>query len=106
MSRFARRIDDNHAAIVGALRKLGHRVHSLAAAGNGIPDLLVCTRAECRLVLLEVKRQRNKRGDLEALTPAEAAFHRSWQGAPVFVVGTVEDAIAAIEGRPTAEVCW
>lgn len=106
MSRFARKVDANHALIVEALRKRGHLVQSLASVGAGCPDLLVAKRGSRQLVLLEVKVPRNQRGDLEQLTPAESAFHAAWHQAPVYVVGGVDSAIAAVEGQPQHEVCW
>lgn len=106
MSRFARKVDSNHAAVVEALRKRGHLVQSLATVGAGCPDLLVAKRGTRQLVLLEIKVPRNQRGDLEQLTPAESAFHATWADAPVYVVGSVETAIAAVEGQPQHEVCW
>lgn len=106
MSRYARATDSNQKAIVEALRKRGHLVQSLASVGGGVPDLLVAKRGGRQLVLLEVKVARNQRGDLEALTPAESAFHAVWADAPVYVVGSVEAAIAAVEGQPQHEVCW
>lgn len=106
MSRFARKVDANQTLIVEALRKRGHLVQSIAAVGGGVPDLLVAKRGTRQLVLLELKAARNKRGDLEGLTPAESAFHAAWADAPVYVVGGVESAIAAVEGQPQHEVCW
>ena len=37
----AARVDDNHVAVVEALRKAGAMVQSLAAVGDGVPDLLI-----------------------------------------------------------------
>lgn len=108
MSRFARKVDDNQADIVEALRLRGHRVQSLASVGNGCPDLLVGARRMVldgpmqrvgrSLVVLEVKGARNKRGDLEPLTPAETEWHIEWRGWPVYIVGSVRQAIDAVEG--------
>ena len=51
--RRAAKVDANQAEIVQALRQIGAVVQSLAAVGNGCPDLLVGYRN--RLFLLELK---------------------------------------------------
>jgi hypothetical protein len=89
--RRAAKVDLNHAEIVKALRKVGCKVTSLAAVGNGVPDLLCWHPASGRrTVLLEVK------GDKGALTPDQVKWHAEWAGALVFVVRTPEEAIAAV----------
>lgn len=98
--RYAAAVDENQPAIVAALRKRGHKVRHIHRQGGGVGDLLVGARRKLSrlLVVLEVKRARNKAGDLEPLTPAEAEFHGEFEGWPVYVVGTVEQAIAVVEG--------
>jgi hypothetical protein len=51
--RRAAKVDANQTEIVQALRQIGAVVQSLAAVGNGCPDLLVGYRN--RLFLLELK---------------------------------------------------
>lgn len=93
MSRFARRVDDNHQAIVDALRKVGCSVQSLASAGDGVPDLLVGYRG--RDWKLEIKDGR-KVPSAQKLTPDQEHWHRVWRGTPVHVVRTVDEALAVV----------
>lgn len=112
----AARLDSNHTVIVEGLEARGHLVRSTAGLGGGFPDLLVGARRptvrflggvptpdfDRVLVALEVKAQRNKRGDLEPLTEAEAKFHRMWRGWEVHVVGSLEQAVAVVESASVA----
>ena len=68
--RQAARTDDNHEAIVRALRGVGAFVQSLAAVGKGCPDLVVCHRGKVELI--EVK---NLDGKGRALSPDERDWH-------------------------------
>lgn len=88
--RRAARTDANQAVIVGALRACGAQVQSLAAIGEGVPDLLVAHRG--KLMLFEVKNPKQKPSD-RRLTAAQRIWHESW---PVTVVETCEGAIAAL----------
>lgn len=92
--RRAARVDANQSAIVAALRKCGCRVESLAAVGNGIPDLLVMRGF--RLFLLEIK-DGSKVPSARKLTPDQVKWHAEWAGAPLAVVETVEQALAALD---------
>lgn len=91
MSRWARRVDDNHREVVGMLEALGCRVRSLASVGQGMPDLLVLCDGVIRLV--EVKDGRKSKSR-RALTPAEQAFGSRW---PVSLVECREDCVALVE---------
>lgn len=97
--RRAGRVDANQDEIVSALRKIGVSVQSLAAIGKGVPDLLCCFRG--RLCLLELK-DPSKPPSKRRLTPDQIEWHRAWHGAPVFVVETIDEAIAAIGGPAAA----
>lgn len=81
--------DANEKAIVETLRKCGFLVQQIDQ-GGGVPDLLVC--AGWRVVLLEVKD-----GPKKKLTPAQQKWHAQWEGAPVFVVDSIESALAAVQ---------
>lgn len=80
--------DANEKALVETLRKCGFLVQQIDQ-GGGVPDLLVC--AGGRVVLLEVKD-----GPKKKLTPAQQKWHAQWEGAPVFVVDSIESALAAV----------
>lgn len=85
--RRASRIDENHAAIVRALREVGCSVLSLAALGHGAPDLLVGFRG--RNVLVEVKRPKGKLND------QQEAFRWLWRG-DLCVVRSIEEALLVV----------
>ena len=93
MSRYARRVDDNHAAIVKALRAVGCAVQSLAAVGSGCPDLVVGRHG--MTFLLEVK-DGAKPPSARKLTPDEAEWHRAWCGVPVVTVSSIQEALIAV----------
>lgn len=102
--RRAAKVDSNQTLIVGALLSCGCKVLSLAAVGNGCPDLLVShyspKRDEWHLLMLEVKDGR-KPPSARKLTPDQVAFHAAWAGSPVYVVESVEQALAIIAGVRT-----
>ena len=82
------KIDINHRQIVDALRKAGCSVQSLAACGQGVPDLLVGYRGQN--ILIEVKNAKGK------LTDHQIEWHAKWNG-QVSIVRSVEDAIDVLE---------
>ena len=81
--RRAAKIDANQTAVVQALRQLGATVQSLAAIGDGCPDLLVGYRGQT--LLLEVK-DGSKPPSARRLTPDQLAWHGKWQGGALAVV--------------------
>lgn len=87
--RRAAKVDASQAAIVAALRDAGASVQSLAAVGDGCPDLLVGHAG--RTVLLEVKEPHVK----GKLRPSQVDWHLAWMpyGGPLFVVETPEQAL-------------
>ena len=90
--RRAAKVDDNHKAIVKALRGCGCSVVSLAAVGVGCPDLLVGL-AE-KNYLLEVK-DGNKPPSARKLTHDQRHFFATWRGQAV-VVTNVDQALEAV----------
>jgi hypothetical protein len=107
MSRYARRTDAPHSAIVCALRRLGCSVVDLSRVGGGVPDLLVWRRdrlmgqfsvGQCWLV--EVKD-----GKAGKLTAGQSKFMADWPG-PSTVIYSLDDAIAWATGaqRPPQPV--
>ena len=93
--RRAAKIDDNQPAIVKALRAHGCDVLSLAAVGNGCPDLLVSRPYyPHHYFLLEVK-DGEKSASRRELTPAQMKFHAEWKG-PIHIVTSVDEALDAV----------
>lgn len=80
---WARKTDQNHAAIRDAMRAAGAEVEDLSGTGKGMPDTLVYT-ADGRLLLVEIKMPKG------TLTAAQVRFHSRF---PVHIVRTVEAAI-------------
>jgi hypothetical protein len=98
--RRAARTDSNHAAVVKALRAAGCLVQSLAAVGDGVPDLLVASPFTRALHLLEVK-DGAKSASRRKLTPDEERFVKEW-GAHVSVVLNVDDALTVVGAKKEA----
>ena len=92
--RRAAKIDDNQPEIVKALRKIDALVTLLSGVGDGVPDLLVWYRDKWSL--LEVK-DGAKPPSARKLTPDQAKWHALHKDARVFVVSSVEEAIAAVQ---------
>lgn len=85
--RRAAKVDNNHSAIVEALRRAGCSVQSLAQIGDGCPDLLVGFRGSN--FILEEK---TKRGEL---SQRQVLWHSLWR-ARVHVVRSPEEALRAV----------
>ena len=88
--RQAAKIDANQRAIVKTLRKVGCKVISLAAVGNGCPDLLVLLGD--KFTMIEVK-DGTKPPSKRRLTPHQLIFHEEW---PVVVVTDETEALRAV----------
>lgn len=95
--RRAAKTDANQPQIVAALRNVGATVQSLAAVGDGVPDLLVGFQG-CTL-LLEVKDGSRKKSERQ-LTDDQTLWHTDWRGGPCIVVNNVDEALAAIGVTP------
>ena len=91
--RRAARVDRNQEEIVKALRAVGASVQSLAAIGNGCPDLLVGYQK--KNILMEVK-DGKKPPSQRTLTPDQEKWHDAWSGAKVYVVDSVQAAWDAL----------
>lgn len=88
--RRAAKIDANQKEVVDAMRAIGATVHSLAALGDGCPDLLVGYNG--RTVLMEVKDGNKPQWEIK-LTPAQEKWHKSWTGSTLAIVYGPEGAI-------------
>ena len=87
------KIDANHTEIISVLRKAGYSVLSLAAVGNGCPDILV-GRSGSANILMEIK-DGGKPPSKRKLTSDQRAFFATWQGQAT-VVKNVEEALDAM----------
>lgn len=94
MTRYARKVDANHAAVRDGLRALGWTVHDLAKAGEGVPDLAVPI-APGMPHFLEVK-DGDKPLSAQALTPAQERWH-SFAWRVTSKVRNLEEAVKALE---------
>ena len=81
--RRAAKIDANQTQVVEALRAAGATVQSLAAVGQGVPDLLVGFQS--KTMLMEVKDGR-KPPSQRQLTEDQLKWHGAWRGGPVAIV--------------------
>ena len=90
--RRAARTDANQTAIVKALRQIGCTVQSLAAVGEGVPDLLV--GAYGQTLLMEIK-DGSKPPSRRQLTEDQLVWHGAWTGGPVAIVTDIDGAIRA-----------
>ena len=91
--RRAAKVDANQAEIVKALRKVGAFVQSLAAIGEGCPDLLVGYKRD--MYLMEVK-DGSKPPSARELTFDQVIWHTEWCGGNCMVVNSVDEALAFI----------
>lgn len=92
--RRAAKVDRNQAEIVAALRAIGAKVTLLSAVGDGVPDLLVFYRGH--FIMVEVK-DGTKPPSARKLTPDQQSWHAVHKDARVFVVTSVDEAIAAVQ---------
>jgi hypothetical protein len=93
MARRAAKVDQNHGAVVEALRDLGYSVTSTAPVGNGFPDLAVGFKddqGEPRTVLLEIKASTKHK-----LNRLEQEWFSAWTGA-AYVVTSPKDAVQLV----------
>lgn len=86
--RRALNIDSTQPAVVKALEAVGADVMVISSSRAGCWDLLVGYRR--RDFKLEVK------GPKTPLTDEQLELHRTWRGAPTYVVRTPEEALMAI----------
>lgn len=92
--RRAAKIDANQEQIVSVLRSAGATVQSLAAIGNGCPDLLVGFNGQT--LLMEIK-DGNKSPSQRKLTDDQVIWHGRWNGGALAVVDGPEAAIRMLK---------
>tara|TARA_R100001086_G_scaffold116327_1_gene59653 strand:+ start:944 stop:1243 length:300 start_codon:yes stop_codon:yes gene_type:complete len=84
------KVDLNQHEIVRTLRQYpGVTVQSLASVGSGVPDLILGFRGAT--LLIEVK------GRKGTLTNDQQAWHDNWEGAPVAVIRSPDEALALLK---------
>ena len=83
-----RRTDGNQAPIMAGLRAAGREVADTHMVGGGFPDAIAGKLSDRSLVGLEFKMPG------EVLNERELAFHIAWCGYPLFVIYTLEQALA------------
>ena len=91
--RRAAKVDANHTQVVMALQAVGATVQSLAAVGQGVPDLLVGFQG--KTLLMEVK-DGQKPPSARRLTEQQLTWHGAWCGGPVAIVDGVDAALRAL----------
>jgi len=92
MSRFARRQDDNHGAILEAFRLHGGKVTDTSHVGGGYPDVEVFVEAFTGPVWLRVEiKDGSKPPSARRLTPAQVAFREAHPWVRILEVLCVED---------------
>lgn len=91
--RRAAKVDANHTQVVTALQAAGATVQSLAAVGQGVPDLLVGFQG--KTLLMEVK-DGQKPPSARRLTEQQITWHGAWRGGPVAIVDGVDAALRAL----------
>lgn len=95
-----KRVDANQESVVSALRKAGCKVYVSSSFGEGFPDLIVGTYHKHRreILLFEVK-DGDKPPSARKLTKPQEAFFKEWEGLPVYVVESPEQALDIVSGR-------
>lgn len=91
----ARKVDDNQAEIVRALRRIGCSVAITSGAGDGFPDIVVGHKG--LNLLIEIK-DGSKSPSQRKLTPVQIKFHADWRG-QVDVVESIQGALDLIKYR-------
>lgn len=91
--RRSAKVDSNQGEIVKALRMVGATVQSLAACGDGVPDLLVGFQRQT--FLMEVK-DGKKPPSARELTKDQIVWHCEWNGGILMVVNSIDEALAVI----------
>lgn len=81
--------DENHAALVALLSRLGPEPIDTTKVGAGFPD--VCWPFQGLTILVEFKTPDG------LLTPPQERFRREWVGGPLWTVSSEAEILAAID---------
>lgn len=94
--KYGAKKDQNHSAIIGALRDCGIAVYDLSNHGHGLPDCAAWVKDQWRLV--EIKNPKTGYGK-RGLNKVQRKWLGQWRGGPVFIIKTVEEALEFAAGR-------
>ena len=94
--KYGAKKDANHRVIVKTFESLGARVIDLSSLGCGVPDLCVWCKDAWRLI--EVKNVQTAYGR-KGLNKRQKDWAETWKGGPVYIVRSVDDAIALARGN-------
>jgi hypothetical protein len=94
--KYGAKKDANHIAIVQVMKQCGVPVYDLSGAGNGVPDCIAWVKNEWRLV--EIKNPKTGYGR-RGLNPIQQKWIDQWRGGPVFILKSVDDALAFTGGK-------
>jgi hypothetical protein len=94
--KYGAKKDQNHAAIVQVMQQCGVPVYDLSSAGRGIPDCIAWVKEQWRLV--EIKNPKTGYGR-RGLNPVQQKWIDQWRGGPIFVLKSVDDALAFVGGK-------
>lgn len=98
------RTDKCQTEIDKALREAGALVFPTGNVGKGFPDRVVAFRGQTYLMEMKNADRLKTRGPAERAnltrTPMQIKFHLEWNGGPLVVVFTPEDALRAIGAIP------
>lgn len=94
LHRRAAKRDDAEGAIVEALTQLGARVVRLS--GKDMPDLLIGWKGHTYLAEVKTGRAR--------LKPGQATFAQTWNGHPIAVLRTPDEAVSWLLGLAPHQV--
>jgi hypothetical protein len=96
--QFARRRDTKHNEIVEGLEHTGYAPWDCSAFGNGFPDVMVGSKAGT-FILFEIKTDEQYRRKNHGLTESEWIFHQLYSDYPLYIIQTLDDALAILEAH-------
>jgi len=105
MSRYARKQDANHRAVVNALRVAGASVEAIQGARAGLPDLIVGVAGVTELVEVKPPVAVTARRELR---DSQSDWHAAWRGRRPVVLRTTKEAfdlVARLRGVLTSKEC-
>ena len=91
-ARYGRRVDDNHRALVNALKAFGCTVEPHNGT-TGSPDLIVGCFGVMELVEVKPATNVKARGQLRE---SQVEWHARWKGPTPIVIRTLDDALALV----------